>query len=93
VYGTVAAYNVSNLTTAHFAGSTALIPGIDQMGYIAVTAFVLNVVVAVVLTVVLRAVKVPMGRDETIPADYFADAGDPRVEKLPIGVHESTPSA
>ncbi|MGW5241342.1 monocarboxylate uptake permease MctP [Monashia sp. NPDC004114] len=93
VYGTVAAYNVSNLTTAHFAGSTANIPGIDQMGYIAVTAFVINIVVAAVLTLILRAVKAPAGKDETIPADYFADAGDPRVQKMPVMVHETTPSA
>jgi SSS family solute:Na+ symporter len=92
LYGTIAAYNVSNLSTPHFAGSTASIPGIDQMGYIAVTAFVLNIVVAAVLTLVLRAVKTPEGQDETIPADYFADEGDPRVEKLPVGIHETTPS-
>ncbi len=92
LYGTVAAYNVSNLTTAHFAGSTANIPGIDQMGYIAVTAFVINIVVAAVLTLILRAVKAPVGKDETIPADYFADAGDPRVEKMPVMAHETTPS-
>ncbi len=40
----------------------------------------LNVVVAVVLTLVLRALKVPTGRDQTSPADYYADAGDPRVQ-------------
>ena len=41
----------------------------------------------------LRAVKAPEGKDETIPADYFADAGDPRVEKIEVGPHELTPSA
>ena len=40
-------------------------------------------VVAVVLTLVLRALKAPEGDDETVTADYFADAGDPRVKPLP----------
>lgn len=82
VYGTVTAYNVIDPTTGrHFAGSVEAIPGLGELGYIALTAFVLNVVVAVVVSAVLRALKVPDGHDETIPADYFADAGDPRVVK------------
>ena len=94
VYGSVAAYNVINpLTKAHFGGSVAEIPGIGEMGYIALTAFTINLVVAVVATFAFRAVKASEGHDETIPADYFADAGDPRVEKLDLGPHESTPSA
>ena len=82
VYGTVEAYQVVNpVTGKHFGGSSALIPGIGEMGYIAVTAFVINVVVAVVVTLALSAAKVSNGRDETIPFDYFADADDPRVQK------------
>ncbi|MCL2543240.1 MAG: sodium:solute symporter family protein [Nocardioidaceae bacterium] len=81
VYGTVEAYKVISPTTGgHFGGSLALIPGIGQMGYIAMTAFVLNVAVAVVLTLVLNAVKVSNGADATSPGDYHADAGDPRVD-------------
>src|SRR6476659_1361668 len=94
VYGTVAAYNVTNKATgAPFAGSVANMSVIGQLGYIAVTAFAFNVVVAAILTLVLRAAKAPEGEDTTIPADYFADAGDPRVEKLETGPHELTPSA
>ena len=82
VYGTVEAYQVVNpVTGKHFGGSLALMPGIEQMGYIAMTAFVLNLVVAVVLSAILNAVKVSNGSDETIPFDYFADADDPRVQK------------
>ena len=82
VYGTVEAYKVINpITQQHFGGSLALIPGLDQMGYIAMTAFALNLVIAVVLSLVLNAVKVSNGADETAVGDYFADAGDPRVEK------------
>jgi SSS family solute:Na+ symporter len=81
VYGTVAAYQIASPVTKHFGGSLKTIPGIEQMGYIAVTAFVINVVVAVVLSAVLNAVKVSNGGDETTLGDYHADAGDPRVEK------------
>ncbi|MFF8941335.1 monocarboxylate uptake permease MctP [Streptomyces sp. NPDC014864] len=80
VYGTLAAYGVASPTQKHFGGSAAEIPGIGDMGYIGLTAFVLNVVVTVVLTLVLKAVKAPEGVDETRPEDYTADAGDPGVE-------------
>jgi SSS family solute:Na+ symporter len=93
VYGTYAAYNVVNpVTGAHFGGSLANIPGIAQMGYIALTAFVINLVVAGLLSLALNAAKVSKGHDETIKGDYFADAGDPRVEKLDVGIHETTAS-
>jgi solute:Na+ symporter, SSS family len=82
VYGTVEAYKVINpVTGKHFGGSLALIPGLEQLGYIALTAFVLNLVIAVVLSAILNAVKVSNGEDETIPFDYYADADDPRVRK------------
>jgi solute:Na+ symporter, SSS family len=94
VYGTLAAYNVTNKATgAPFAGSVANMPVVGELGYIAVTAFAINVVVAAILTLVLRAAKAPEGKDATVPADYFADAGDPRVQKLEVGPHETTPSA
>jgi SSS family solute:Na+ symporter len=80
VYGTMAAYGVASPTQKHFGGSAKEIPGIGEIGYIGLTAFVLNVLVAVVLTLVLRAVKAPDGVDETKPEDYTADAGDPGVQ-------------
>ncbi len=47
VYGTIAAYRVINpLTGKHFGGSLGEIPGLGDMGYIAMTAFVLNLLVA-----------------------------------------------
>ncbi|CAL9428238.1 Monocarboxylate transport permease protein [Streptomyces sp. enrichment culture] len=85
VYGTLAAYGVSTPAQEHFAGSSGEIPGIGEVGYIGLTAFVLNVLVTVVLTVALRAFGAPDGVDETRPEDYTADAGDPgvRVELPP----------
>ncbi|MFB7510335.1 sodium:solute symporter, partial [Streptomyces broussonetiae] len=86
IYGTVAAYGVASPTQKHFGGSSKEIPGIGEIGYIGFTAFVLNVAVTVVLTLVLRAVKAPEGIDETRPEDYTADAGDQGVETELVGV-------
>jgi SSS family solute:Na+ symporter len=96
IYGTVAAYNVVKPTlgggTQHFAGSVALIPVLAQLGYIALTAFTINVIVAVAATFVLRVLKTPAGIDTTIKGDYFADEGDPRVKPLDEPIHLVTPS-
>ena len=92
VYGTITAYNVVNPATGnHFGGSLASIPVIGQMGYIALTAFAINLIVAAILTFVFNAMKVSAGVDETIKGDFFADEGDPRVEKhLETGIHMQT---
>ncbi|NJC73043.1 sodium:solute symporter family protein [Planosporangium thailandense] len=50
--------------------------------YAGFVAFLLNLVVAIAATVVLRAAGVPTGHDRTRPEDYTADAGDPRIDKL-----------
>ncbi|TSD97262.1 sodium:solute symporter [Skermania sp. ID1734] len=83
IYGTIRAYDVVNPATGkHFGGSVAPIPFTHFNAYIAVTAFVANVIVAVVLTLVMRALRVPEGRDRTVPADYGADENDPRVQPI-----------
>jgi solute:Na+ symporter, SSS family len=71
VYGTIAAYNVKNATTSHWATSSDIVFG--HTIYIGVSAVVLNLVVAVVLTLVLKATRVPEGADETLPHQYTAD--------------------
>ncbi|GAA0373960.1 monocarboxylate uptake permease MctP [Streptomyces blastmyceticus] len=78
-YGTWRAYDTPSATQDHF-GNTNLIPFIGEKGYIGLTAFILNVLVAVVLTVVFKAVGVRDGVDETKPSDYTADAGDEGVQ-------------
>ncbi len=89
VYGTVSAYNVVNpVTGAHFGGSLDPIPVIGHLGYIGLTAFAINLVVAALVTLALRAGKVSNGTDETIAGDYFADEGDPRVMKTLPGRDE-----
>ncbi|WP_375492247.1 monocarboxylate uptake permease MctP [uncultured Jatrophihabitans sp.] len=58
----------------HFGSSTAPFPFTDEKLYIGVTALVLNVLVAVLVTLVLRAVRAPAGTDETEPTDFYSDA-------------------
>src|SRR5882757_1871117 len=78
VWGTISAYRVVNpATKKHFGGSLANIPFTEKQAYIGLTAVVINLVVVIVATVVLRALKVADGKDSTHPTDYLADAGDP----------------
>jgi SSS family solute:Na+ symporter len=47
--------------------------------YVGFVAVLVNLLVAVVVTFILRAAKTPDGVDLTTRDDYFADEGDPRV--------------
>jgi len=78
IWGTIVAYRqpVPGVPGSHFGTSTAVVPVLGHTAYIAVTAFVLNLVVALVLTVVFRALRLRDGADETEPADYSADPVD-----------------
>jgi solute:Na+ symporter, SSS family len=92
VYGTVQAYRVPVPGTpgSHFGGSTAPIPFFGQQGYIALTAFVINLIVAVVLTLIFRAARLPAGADETMAPHYTADAGEAEVKEVPELVEGTT---
>ncbi|MCB8957778.1 MAG: sodium:solute symporter [Nocardioides sp.] len=79
-WGTWLAYGVASPTQKHFGGPLVFLPGTETKVYIALLAFGLNLVVAVVATVVLRAMNVAEGVDQTRPQDYHADLGDPGVE-------------
>jgi SSS family solute:Na+ symporter len=74
LYGTIAAYNVSTPTASHWGGSVNTLWG--HTYYIGLTAVILNVAVTVVLTLVLRATRVPAGTDETSQPQYTADPAD-----------------
>ncbi len=74
VYGTVAAYHQKSAATAHFGGSLATFPYSHTKVYIGFSALVINIVIAVVLTLILRALKAPAGADETKPEDYYSDS-------------------
>jgi len=82
-YGTIVAYQqVNPLTKLHFGSPNAEIPGLGESGYIALTAVTLNFAVTIIATIIMRAMKVPEGRDSTEPDDYWADEGDPRVKPI-----------
>src|SRR6195952_2077859 len=82
IYGTVAAYHQKSAATQHFGGSLATFPYTHTKVYIAFSALVLNIVVTVVLTLVLRAVKAPQGVDATTYEDYYSES-NPKVAALP----------
>ena len=84
-YGTWKAYEQSSATQSHFGGNSDTIPWIGKLGYIGLTAFVANVAVGVVLTLVLRALKAPEGADRTTRADYTVEAEE---EPVPAAVPE-----
>ncbi|MBM9503573.1 monocarboxylate uptake permease MctP [Actinacidiphila acididurans] len=76
-YGTWKAYDQSSATQSHFGGNSDVIPGIGEKGYIGLTAFVLNIAIVLVLSVVLNALRAPAGVDETAREDYVLDTEDP----------------
>jgi SSS family solute:Na+ symporter len=74
VFGTIAAYKSASPTVSHWASSSDIELG--HTVYIGLTAVIINLVIAVILTVVFRAAKVPQGADETLPHQYTADPAD-----------------
>jgi SSS family solute:Na+ symporter len=58
--------------------------GLDSQSsiYVGVVALVVNLLVTVVATVVLRGAGMPEGTDITRPHDYIADEGDPTVRRM-----------
>jgi solute:Na+ symporter, SSS family len=95
VYGTVLAYQQQVPNTKvrlvdgkpvpqthgmrHFGSPLANFPFTDTKFYIAVIAVLLNIIVAVVLTWLLRAIKAPAGTDATTPDQYYADVPSEKV--------------
>src|SRR5436190_1194894 len=70
-YGTVQAYRTSGGGQSHFGASAA--PVFGHTTYIAITALLLNLAVAAVLSVAFKGFGLQDGYDETKPADYVAD--------------------
>ena len=91
VFGTIAAYQVPvpGVAGSHFGGSTATVPLIGHTVYIALTAFALNLVIAVVLTAVFRMLRVPAGADETAAAHYLADPEEPSMAPVAVSPAEA----
>ena len=78
-YGTYAAYNTSKPGVNHFASSLYDFPFTSTPVYIAVSAIVINIVLSVVLTAILRLLRVPAGTDETTGDDFYSDTASEAV--------------
>ncbi|MBA3339291.1 MAG: sodium:solute symporter family protein [Geodermatophilaceae bacterium] len=78
---------------AHFGGSAFALSkvGLDTPTtiYTGFVAIIVNLLVTVAATRILRAMKLPEGTDSTRLEDYFADEDDPRVHQLSLGIGEA----
>ena len=74
LFGTIAAYKSASPTVSHWASSSDIELG--HTVYIGLSAVIINLIIAVILTVIFRAAKVPQGADETLPHQYTADPAD-----------------
>lgn len=92
-------YQIPNAATgrAHFGGSAFALEkfGFDtkMTVYVGLVAVAVNLAVATLGTLALRAAKVPEGPDGTRPDDYFADAGDPKADRRTGGEPPADPVA
>ncbi|WP_433829016.1 monocarboxylate uptake permease MctP [Actinoplanes sp. CA-015351] len=81
-------WQIPNAATgrAHFGGSAFPLSefGFDTKKtiYVGFVTVLVNLLVAAIVTLVLRAAKTPEGVDATSPDDYLADEGDPRVSPV-----------
>ncbi|GGL87675.1 monocarboxylate uptake permease MctP [Nakamurella endophytica] len=89
-WGLYLLYTIGNPATGkqHFGGSALALGNLSIFGwhpfsgsaiqiYVGIVALVANLLVAVVVSAILRAAHVRDGRDVTSGADYHADEGDP----------------
>jgi SSS family solute:Na+ symporter len=97
-WGLIMLYNIGNPNTgkAHFGGSAMPLGNLSIFGwhpfsgvttqiYPGFVAVIANLVVAVIVTVIARQLKVFNGTDDTDPTDYHADEHDKDLRA--IGVH------
>jgi SSS family solute:Na+ symporter len=90
-------YQIDNPVTkkAHFAGSAFKLSefGFDtpKTIYVGLVAVLVNLAVAAVVTLALRAGRVADGVDGTTHDDYYADEGDPRITPGPARDAEAAP--
>jgi SSS family solute:Na+ symporter len=83
-------YTIPNPKTGHlhFGGSAFALSKLgfdtDWTIYTGFVAVLVNLLVAVIATLIFRAAKAPDGADATTPDDYTADEGDPKVSEVPV---------
>jgi SSS family solute:Na+ symporter len=83
-------YTIPNPKTGHlhFGGSAFALSKLgfdtDWTIYTGFVAVIVNLLVAVIATLIFKAAKAPDGADATTPDDYTADEGDPKVSEVPV---------
>ncbi|PXY31588.1 monocarboxylate uptake permease MctP [Prauserella muralis] len=95
-WGLLLLYNIPNPATGkpHFGGSALALDKLNILGwqpfagsqvqiYVGIVALVANLLVAAVVTVVARRLRVFNGTDDTDPGDYHVDEGDKNLR--PVG--------
>jgi SSS family solute:Na+ symporter len=91
-------YNLGNpaINKAHFAGSALPLGKLSLFGwppfgastvqiYVGIVALTVNLLVAVIVTLIAKKAKVFNGTDQTDPSDYHVDEDNPRVK--PVAAH------
>ncbi len=94
-WGMVMLYGIPNPSSGkqHFGGSALALNKLSLLGwhpftgssmqiYVGFVALLGNLVAAVLVTIVLRRMRVFNGTDETNPADYHEDEGSPRLRPV-----------
>ena len=86
VWGTVEAYRLPSpgKPGTHFGASADTLPVIGHTVYIGLTGLVMNLIIAVLLTLLFRALKAPEGTDETQPAQFVADPEPGAPPPIPV---------
>jgi SSS family solute:Na+ symporter len=97
-YGLYLLYQIPNPAAKrlHFGGSALTLDKLDLFGlhpfagskvqiYVGFVALVVNLVVAVVATLILRPTSASNGEDQTTPSDYHTDEGSDRIKPVEAG--------
>ena len=97
VWGTIEAYQLPSpgKPGTHFGASSDTLPLIGHTVYIGLTGLVMNLIIAVLLTLLFNALKVPGGIDETQPHQFVADPEPDAPPPIPViaGVGHETGAA
>lgn len=96
-WGMYLLYQIPNAATnhAHFGGSALALGKLSVFGwhpfvgsqvqiYVGVVALAANLIVAIVVTVVMRQLKMYNGTDQTNPEDYHTDEGSEKLREVAV---------
>lgn len=96
-WGMYLLYQIPNAATgrAHFGGSALALGKLSLFGwhpfegsqlqiYVGVVALAANLIVAIVVTLIMRQLKMFNGTDQTSPEDYHADEGSPKLREVAV---------